>query len=158
MVVVTSWEDLWDHDSYPTDLLTGCENACVLFCAAFLGKQDCFWVAQAGIVGTGVDTDAEKLADMRLLYPKSWTFVASDAFRFALDTPVRYDLVSLDPYTGDMDVKVAAHLNIFCGIAKKVVIVGGSEAIGPLLTPPPPWKPERPLWRNHGVYWYPFVK
>ena len=55
---------------YPVEALRGLRTALMGFCAAFLGRQDCVWVEEAGLVATCVDTDAERLFEMAGLYPE----------------------------------------------------------------------------------------
>ena len=64
------------RELYPRRVLDGLTTALVLFAAAFHGRQDAIWIAKAGMNGTCVDIDAEKLEEMKVAYPaagSSWT-------------------------------------------------------------------------------------
>ncbi len=108
---------------YPTHVLEGCESALVLFAAAFYGRQDCAAIATAGLTATCVDTDAEKLEQMRQAYPDSWEFFAADAFEFAGSSASVWDVVSLDPFTTLFD-ECADRLPLWCSLARRAVVLG----------------------------------
>ena len=87
---------------YPREALRGLRTALVGFCAAFLGRQDCAWIEEAGLTATCVDPDADRLDEMHELYPEQWSFVRDDVYRYAQTLYVfgyQFDLVSLDPPT-----------------------------------------------------------
>lgn len=141
---------------YPVDRLEGLRTALMGFCAAFLGKQDCVWVADAGIAATGVDLDASRVGDMVDLYPKTWDFHVADVFDFAARRyaeGVRYDLVSLDPPTS-MFGEVAEAVDLWCGIANELVVLGSSPGL--LGRVPDGWVQVDRVFRSGkygGVYW-----
>lgn len=118
---------------YPTDVLEGCESALVLFAAAFYGRQDCAAIATAGLTATCVDHDHEKLGAMVLAYPEGWEYVHGDAYRYAQATRRRWDVVSLDPFTNQMQT-CANLLPWWCGLANRAVVLGtgvGTEVVAP---------------------------
>lgn len=129
-----------DGELYPRDRLAGCETALMLFCAAFGGRQDCIWVADAGIAGTGVDLDGERLAAMADLYPDTWTFAEADVWNYAARRYAEgatYDLVSLDPPSNLFDWVVGA-VDLWCGLADRLVVIGTSSGFP--VTPPAGWE------------------
>lgn len=67
---------------FPKHLLKGCESALFLFGAGFYGRNDACWAVEAGVPGTVVDTDFDKLSVMEGIYPDDWLFIRSDAFDF----------------------------------------------------------------------------
>jgi hypothetical protein len=137
---------------YPSGALVGCETALVLFCAAFGGVQDCWFIAEAGLTATCVDEDAEKLAEMGP-YPDGWEFVCEDVFQFVSGSERQWDVVSADPFTHDFE-RCAAILPELCRLARHAVIIG--VAPGTVLDPPPGWAETGRVFRssyNTGVYW-----
>ena len=152
-------EDLRDNASgkaYPRQALRGHRRALILFAAGFLGRQDAFWVADAGMDATCVDVDEGKLRLMETLYPPSWAFVESDAFLFAESERAlarTWDVVSLDPPTNLFD-DCAQELPTWCGLAEHVVILGVGKTTQ--WTVPDGWYTadvrERSMFRG-GVYW-----
>lgn len=154
MDAVKTLEDIRIQDhSFPHEILVGCETALVLFCAAFLGRQDAFWINEAGLVGTCVDTDEKKLDEMWMLYPDSWEFVAMDAYEFAASSGRQWDVVTLDPFTNEF-TRCADNLEGWCRLAKHAVIMG--TGIGTVVSPPPGWRQADHRHRtthDGGVYW-----
>jgi hypothetical protein len=125
----------------------------MLFCAAWFGRQDAVHIADAGLFATCVDTDEEKLLEMRGLYPDDWTFVCSDAFAFAKQTGGRWDVVSLDPFTDKFQL-CAAMLPLWCDLARRVVVLGTGPDVA--LSIPDGWKLSDLRRRSDfkgGVYW-----
>lgn len=109
---------------YPTHLLTGCETGLVLFAAAFLGHNDAIHFAEAGLEGTCCDIDAERLEEMKRLYPDNWTFVAGDAWELAqeaADADLQWDVVSVDTFTGEATDRSLSSLDLWCRLARRVV-------------------------------------
>lgn len=138
---------------FPHEALVGSETALLCFCAAFLGRQDAFWVADAGLKGTCVDVDQEKLDAMWAVYPEGWEFVCADAFEFAPETDRQWDVVTLDPYTQDF-TRTADNLPVWCRLARHKVLLG--TGIGTVVTPPPGWRMSEHMRRSDydgGVYW-----
>jgi len=126
---------------YPVPMLRGAESALVLFAAAFLGHNDAIHFAQqSGLRATCVDTDAERLEEMRALYAKcpGWEFVEADAWTYAEAArreDVTFDVVSLDPFTGDAMERVLQSLELWTALANDVVIVGTDAGIPDDLIP-----------------------
>jgi hypothetical protein len=111
---------------YPADLLAGCESGLVLFAAAFLGHNDAIHFAEAGIITTCIDTDAERLYEMRELYPEQWAFVNTDAWAYAEAArreELTWDVVSADTFTGAMTRRSLDSLELWCSLAEQLVTV-----------------------------------
>lgn len=142
------------RDLFPRDVLEGAEMALCLFSAAFWGRQDAYWMAEAGIKTTCVDLDGDKLREMMAVYPKDWAFRQMDAWELHPDkTPVRYDVVSLDPFT-DLFQRVADSLPQWCALALQAVILGhGTDTV---VVPPEGWQITERIHRSTfsgGVWW-----
>ncbi len=108
---------------YPSSVLEGCETALVLFAAGFYGRQDCVAIEEAGLRATCVDTDHEKLGAMTMAYPAGWEFVHGDAYEYARLTERTWDVVSLDPFTNQMQ-ECATRLPLWCALARRAVVLG----------------------------------
>lgn len=106
---------------YPMWALKGCETALIVFAAEFGGMNDAAWIVEAGLRATCVDENPVKLEAMREHYPDDWSYVCTDAF--TLSPSLRYDVVSLDPFTNHFD-RCAAHIDLWCTIARRAVIIG----------------------------------
>lgn len=156
-VTLEQIRDVGSGESYPTKVLEGCESALVLFAAAFLGKQDAFWIAEAGLQADCVDIDEARLAQMADLYPGDWFFTVMDVFEFAeaaKEAGQQWDVVSIDCPTG-LFSKCAEEVGLWCGLARHAVILGhgGASSRAPL---PRGWRLTD--WRKRssfmgGVYW-----
>lgn len=139
---------------FPVDVLEGCETALVLFAAAFGGAQDAAFIRDAGLRAVCVDTNDDALAAMTSDYPPDWHFATADAFSFCgwpIGEP--WDVVTLDPFCGDMMDRTIDHLPDFCKLARKAVICGTD---GRQLRPPVGWRVRSKMWRTShdgGVYW-----
>lgn len=142
-------------NTFPSHKLTGLSTALAGFCAGFLGRQDCIFLADAGMAATCVDLDAVKLVEMEHLYPANWRFVCDDIYDFAERLAVYghvYDLVCLDPPTGQFD-RVEELLPLWCGLADRLVVFG---SWGQIMDAPDGWQVTRHVWRSRfrgGVYW-----
>jgi hypothetical protein len=138
---------------YPRHVLVGCADALVLFAAAFHGKQDAIWMADAGLTATCVDLDGERLEEMRAVYPDGWRFEQADVFSYAVRTPDKFDVVSIDCPTNLFE-DCAELLPLWCRIARKAVVLGCA-----LKTPyeiPSGWRQTDLLFRSNfqgGTYW-----
>lgn len=144
---------------YPTDLLDGCETALCLFSAAWHGRQDVYWLAKAGLVGTCVDLDGEKLAEMQAVYPDGWEFVEADVYDYVHDQPREWDVVTLDPWTGQFE-RCADMIDVWCSLATKVVILGHGNYRLREPEAPEGWKLERKIRRSDfkgGINWLVFT-
>jgi hypothetical protein len=130
--------------AYPADILAGSDSALVLFGAAFLGVNDAIHMAGAGLTNvTVVDIEAEKLEEMRALYPQKWEFVPADAFDFVerqRSAGVRYDVVSADPFTNLMP-RCRAELSSLCALARQAVVLGIEHGLE--FDPPQGWRSRR---------------
>jgi hypothetical protein len=139
---------------YPTDQIQDCHTALLLFGAGFLGGNDGWHIAQAGLSATVVDTDDAKLNEMRNLYPDDWRFVCDDAFSFAHKLSLgSFDLVSVDPFT-NLAGWCLTDLPVWTGIARKAVTLGTTEsALDGWAGPPTGWTHTDTITRNTGIYW-----
>lgn len=128
-----------DGQVYPRDRLLGLHTALIGFAAAFLGRQDCVWIDQAGLTATCVDTDVEKLLEMAQIYPDGWTFACRDLYEYAAErhaAGATYDIVSLDPYTNECQ-RCADHIGLWCDLAEQLVVIGTIR--GTMLVVPDGW-------------------
>jgi hypothetical protein len=147
--------DLHAGASFPGEALADSETALVLFAAAWHGRQDAYWVAQAGLRATCVDLDRGRLEEMRAMYPDDWDFVQDDVYAFGIESDVnerRWDVVSLDPFTNQFD-RCAQMLPTWCKLASNVVILGMDDR---QLEVPEGWRITDRRKRsdyNGGVYW-----
>jgi hypothetical protein len=104
----------------------GCETALCLFSAEWLGRQDVYWLAKAGIDVTCIDLNGEKLERMEQMYPEGFKYIQGDAYDFAemaLEQRQEWDVVTLDPWTGQFD-QCAKLIDTWTKLARKVVILG----------------------------------
>lgn len=141
---------------YPADLLAGCETGLVLFSAAFLGHNDAIHFAISELETTCVDTDRDRLEQMRELYPEHWAFVAADAWTYAqtaAELGSTWDVVSLDPFTGDAMRRVLEDLELWTSIANRLVIVGTTTLGTAFADIPAGWRSAGRVERAQGVYW-----
>lgn len=124
-----------------------------MFCAAFHGRQDALWIADAGLDATCVDTDGDKLAEMEAVYPDGWEFVTGDAFNYAAAAKRQWDVVSLDPFSA-LFQRVADELPLWCSRARRAVLLG--TGVGTKVEAPDGWRVTEVLERSGfqgGVYW-----
>ena len=141
---------------YPREALRGLRTALVGFCAAFLGRQDCAWIEDAGLVATCVDLDADRLDEMRELYPGEWSFVCDDIYRYAKTLYAfgyQFDLVSLDPPTNQF-TRCADNAELWCALARRLVVLGTGRYTS--LVVPDGWALSSTHYRSDfqgGVYW-----
>jgi hypothetical protein len=111
---------------YPAHLLSGCETGLVLFSAAFLGHNDAIHFVRNDVLTTCVDTDGSRLAEMSRIYPEGWGFVMADAWEFAGEQAAAgstWDAVSVDTFTGEAMERSLDSLDLWCGLARRVVTV-----------------------------------
>jgi hypothetical protein len=121
-------ENLYCGSVYPNVKLFAPEaqTALCLFSAEWLGMQDAYWVAKAGLTGTCVDLQREKLMQMREVYPDGWSFVEADVYKFAqaaLEMETQWDVVTLDPWTGQFQ-QCADLIDTWTTLARDVVVLG----------------------------------
>lgn len=139
--------------TFPRHVLDGCATGLVLFAAQWHGKQDAIWLAEAGIKGTCVDTNADRLAEMATLYPDGWEYLAEDVFEFATMTERMWDVVTIDCPTNLFD-RCAGWAAKWCSLARWAVVLGSGGA--PELDLPMGWRVSETLQRSSfagGVYW-----
>ena len=108
--------DLNSGVSFPGAALEGCETALCLFSAAWWGRQDAYWVADAGLHGTCVDTDGQRLAEMA----EHLSVAAGGSINRTRSTTAstslgrqQWDVVTLDPFTSLVD-RCAEDLGLWC--------------------------------------------
>ena len=116
-------EVLMEACPYPSHLLPRGGTGLCLFAAGFLGQNDAIHMWQAAMDVTCVDTDDERLREMRSLYPDDWTFLVGDAWGFEKVADKVYDVVSIDNFTGGIEPRVLASLPAWCSLARSVVTV-----------------------------------
>lgn len=155
-VTLDAVRDQGARDAFPCGRLSGCETGLALFAARWLGKQDCVWLADAGIETTCVDVDDERLREMFELYPAGWEFVTCDAFAFAdwaVENDRRWDVVTLDPFT-DLFDRVAGNVETWCALARRMVVMGTGRRTR--VKAPAGWRVTARNLRSSfqgGVYW-----
>lgn len=113
--------------TFPVHLLRPDDVTLCLFCAAFGGRQDAAYLRDAGVKSVlCIDNDAEKLAAMRPLYPRTWVFEADDAFGLLddLTSQERFDVVTADPWSGTMQAEVTKRIPKLLAITRRVLILG----------------------------------
>jgi hypothetical protein len=118
-------ENLYCGSVYPNIRLFApeAETALCLFCAEWLGMQDAYWVAKAGLKGTCVDLQGDKLEQMRAVYPEGWEYVEDDAYAFVEHTDRQWDVVTLDPWTGQFQ-RCADLIGTWTTLARQCVVLG----------------------------------
>jgi hypothetical protein len=156
-------ENLYCGTVYPNLEEYAGDTALCLFCAEWLGMQDAYWVAKAGLIGTCVDVQGEKLEQMREVYPEGWEFVEADVYAYAhaaVREEMWWDVVTLDPWTGQFD-QCAKLIDTWSALARKVVVLGHGNY---RLTPPEApegWELSETIKRSDykgGIYWLVFKR
>lgn len=140
-----------NRDIFPTEILPGCSTALVLFAAAFLGEQDAAWIEEAGIVGTCVDHDEDRLKEMVRIYPDRWIFVNQDVYRFAGKATWHWDLVTVDCPSNEFD-KCERLIELWCGLARISVVLGTAPGASSV-TAPDGWRVSRTIRRSPIANW-----
>ena len=97
---------------FPTKFLQPGMTVLCLFCARFFGRSDVIHVHDAGAAhATLVDTDSQRLEEMRLIYPSHWSYIADDYAAYldrAAAIAEKFDVVIADPWAaGPMASDVA---------------------------------------------------
>lgn len=141
-------------ESFPVEVLDGCESALLMFAGGFHGANDGVHVADAGIADvTCVDVRAEGLNVMADLYPDTWEFVVAEAFEYAAAARRRWDLVVVDCPTGLFD-RCARMTDVWASLARRSVVLGcGARTI---VDVPDGWTVSGCVRRSDfrgGVYW-----
>lgn len=137
---------------FPKYALSQCETALMLFCAGFYGRNDCVWVAEAGLTNVVcIDTDQEKLDVMRKLYPVKWSFVCTDVYKVQLYE--KYDLVVADIPLGQFE-ESRNWYSKWCNLAIKYVLVAAdpNQIINAGLLPRD-WKVKATIMRTDISCW-----
>ena len=148
--------DLLARAAFPHRLLADCDSALLLFCAGLYGRNDGYWMYQAGIEDvTGVDVDREKLDLMRRLYPPDWVFAEADCFTFYPDRS--WDVVVVDAPT-QLTGRAAGELGHWCQLANKAVVLGlhWEPLVATGFRLPEMWEATELIKRAHhrgGTYW-----
>lgn len=143
-----------DGEVFPRWILDGCKDALVLFAAAFNGRQDAYWIAQAGLRAVCVDVRRESILEMRKMYPSDWQFMVCDVYDLAaIDDGSTFDVVTVDCPSGHFE-RCAGLINVWCRLANRYVVLGTGSAV--MIEPPHGW---RLVERRHrsdfagGTYW-----
>lgn len=143
-----------DGIAYPREILSECGDALVLFAAGFLGRQDAFWIADAGLTAVCVDARLKPLHEMAAVYPADWQFVIGDVYELAaFDALATADLVSIDCPSGHFD-RCADMVAVWCALARRYVVLGTSLDIE--LELPDGWVEVERRYRSDfagGTYW-----
>ena len=142
-----------DPRRFPSHVLRGSATGLCVFAAEWHGRQDAFWLYEAGIRATCVDVNGRKLEEMRRIYPDGWEFVEGDAFEF--QPTAKYDVITLDPFTGDTMDRCHRELAVWCSRANNVVVMG-STAAQPIYRAPDGWRITETVHRSDfggGVFW-----
>ena len=162
--VLSDIENLYCGSVYPgSQFFEGCETALCLFSAEWLGMQDAYWIAKHGMTGTCVDLQADKLAQMRELYPEGWEFIEADAYEFAqesLEEGREWDALTLDPWTGQFE-KCADLLPTWTALARNTVVLGHGNYRLTRPEAPEGWTMTQAILRSDfkgGVYWLVFQR
>jgi hypothetical protein len=140
---------------YPTDLLREGETGLCLFAAAFLGENDAVHMRDMGMTVDCVDTNGERLLEMRTMYPEHWLFHERDAWDFARKTDSRWDVVSVDPFTGGTGDRALADLALWCSLARRLVTITLTNRVSHVAFPRTPdgWKWETIMPRSANASW-----
>jgi len=158
-------EELYCGSVFPNKrrFFSQCQTALCIFCAEWLGMQDAYWVARAGLVGECVDTNGEKLAEMKLRYPDDWQFHTADAYEFAqeaVEDGRQWDMLTLDPWSGQFE-KCADLMDTWTTLARKVVVLGHGNYRLEVPQAPSGWKLATSIKRTDfkgGVFWLVFAR
>jgi hypothetical protein len=138
---------------YPSFLLPTEGTALSLFAAGFWGWNDGIHLIRAGLTIDFVDTDKDKLFEMAALMPEGHTFHVEDAFEFAERAAMEgrdWDVVTVDPFMGDMAERVWDSLYLWLTIARQMVTV--TVKTDTKLNAPDGWTTSF-FPRNHRVAW-----
>lgn len=111
---------------YPAFLIPPRGTALALFAAGFLGWNDVVHFTRKKMTVDCVDIDKDKLWEMATLYPEGHAFHVEDAWEFAERAFVaecRWDVVSVDTFLGEACGRSLASLDLWAGIARRLVTV-----------------------------------
>lgn len=138
--------------AYPTEHLVGCEDALILFAAGFLGRNDGYWIAEAGLTATCVDIDDVQLRRMRDLYPPGWRFVCGDVFVECNLSLEMFDVVSADP-PSNLAARCLEELPLLLSCARRLAVIGCTQDACDSLGVSNLAEFEARDWRLVGVVW-----
>jgi hypothetical protein len=130
---------------YPAYLLREGETALALFAAGFHGWNDVIHFARNGMTAICVDSDADKLWQMSEVYPEGWSFYVDDAWDFAVhraEHGITYDVVSVDPFSGDAAERAWDTLGLWLSLARRVLTLTVTADADPKV-------PHVAGWRHH---------
>lgn len=144
-----------DAGAYPVELVEDADSALILFAAAFMGRNDAIHFATEGVRDvTLVDIDAGRLELMRALYrDDDWVWRAGDAWEVARELAEagrKFDVVSVDTFTGEAEEKSLGSLGLWTSLANDAVVVTASSDSA--YRAPAGWS-TRIVWRSLHVYW-----
>ena len=143
--------------SFPGQAMSGSRTALAVFCAAFHGRQDAYWLAQAGLRTTCVDMDGGRLDEMAAVYPDNWEFVQRDAWEFAREAAAAgrtWDVVTIDPFSNRFQ-EIADDLELWCSLADNVVAF--ASGVGTRVEAPDGWMVVDVRRRSShlgGIFWH----
>jgi hypothetical protein len=109
---------------YPSFLLPTEGTALSLFAAGFWGWNDGIHLIRAGLTVDFVDTDKDKLFEMATLMPEGHAFHVDDAWDFTERAAMEgreWDVVSVDPFMGDMAERVWETFYLWLTVARQMV-------------------------------------
>lgn len=145
---------LTDAQPYPVEFLPAGGTSLSLFAAGFLGTNDSIHFADQGLTGTCVDTDDHRLKEMASIYPDTWTFVTQDAWEYATAMlGHKWDVVSVDTFTGRATDKSIRDLALWCSLAKRLVTVTLPSFREQRLSVPNGWRAETIFPRSSIASW-----
>jgi hypothetical protein len=99
-------------------------TALSLFAAGFWGWNDGIHLIRAGLTIDFVDTDADKLFEMATLMPEGHAFHVDDAYDFGSRAAMEgreWDVVSVDPFMGNMQERSWEMLYLWLTVARKML-------------------------------------
>ena len=147
-----------DPRRFPVVALEGARTALCVFAAQWHGRQDAYWLAEAGARTTCVDVNRTKLEEMQRVYPQGWKFETADAFAFvemSWRNGLKWDVVTADPFTGDAMDRCHRNIALWCKLANNAVVMG-STIHQKIRTAPAGWEIKDTHYRGDfdgGVYW-----
>lgn len=109
--------------SFPWFLLKADMSVLDLFCAGFLGGNARDYVCGHAALYVGVDSDKEKIHQMRENGRAGEYFQCEDVFELLDYWPDYYDLVIADPWTG-MNDRVYERLDAILALSARDALIG----------------------------------
>jgi hypothetical protein len=114
------------HPGFPTQVLSQCNSALSLFCAAYLGRNDLIFLYDSFIPNvTCVDIDGDSIDALKIIFPPRWKYITQPYMDF-IESEIKngssYDLVVADPWMG-MNREVAwTNFNLLRKLSNKYII------------------------------------